>query len=254
MTVHIGSGPDTDNRDLQSICDHLAHLVRDTLKQHNIGAGILQSLRGRQHFLRLVRLSALHLESADLVNRLGFQSQVRANRNIVSGKMRNDLNLIVPAFQLDHHRTALLHKPDCVVERHTGLGVTHEGHIGDQKGAPKTASNGPRVINDVVNGDRHSCVVTLDYHSQRITHQNEIGSGRINQYRIARVVGSETGNRLTFLLHLLQSGDVDGRLRHAALFKLCVHGFGGYQAIAAAAGLKKCRPPVHRSICWKSCS
>ena len=59
----------------------------------------------------------------------------------------------------------------------------------------------------------------------------------------------EAGDSFALLLHFLQCRHINRWLRHAALFELRIHRCLGYQASAALTGLKKCRPPVVRSIC-----
>ena len=176
-----------------------------------------------EHLLGLLPVAPLHLEAADLVHGLRLQAQVRADRDVVPGQVLDDLDLPFPAFQLDHHRSAFLHQAHGVVERLRGIGVTHERHVRHQERAPEPAGDRARVVDDV--GDRHGHrrVVTLDDHAERIPYQHQVGAGQVDELREACVIGGETGDRFARRLHVPQRRHVDGRLRHAALFKLRIH-------------------------------
>ncbi len=200
-----------------------AHLVRHTLEQYDVSPGILQSLRRYQHLPGFVGLPALHLESPDLVHRLGFQSQVRAHGNIVTGQVFDNLHLVIATFEFDHHRTTVLHQANRVVERLVRLRVTHERHVGDEKRAPQAARNGPAVINDVIHGYRHRRIVPLDNHAERISDEHKVGARRIDQHRETGIVGRQAGDRVAIVFHFAQCRDIDRWLRHAALFELGVH-------------------------------
>jgi len=148
---------------------------------------------------------------------------VRTDRNIVTGEMLDDFHLVVAALELDHHCATFLHQPHGVIECLSRFGVAHERHVRDKKCSPQATGHRARVIDNVIDSDRHSRVVPLDYHAERITNQDQVRPGRIDQDGIARVVGGEAGNRLTVFFHLAQGGDINRGLRHAALFKLGVH-------------------------------
>ena len=58
------------------------------------------------------------------------------HRDVVAGKMLDDLDLPFAAFELDHHRAAVLHQPHRIVERLLVVRIAHERHVGDEEGAP----------------------------------------------------------------------------------------------------------------------
>ena len=70
LPIDMGASPDADYGDVERIRDHLTNFVRDALEQHEIGACVLKATRRITHIPCLIGLPALHLEPADLVNRL----------------------------------------------------------------------------------------------------------------------------------------------------------------------------------------
>ena len=82
---------------------------------------------------------------------------------------------------------------------------------------------GARMVDDVVDSDRHRRVVALDHHAERVAYQDEIGTGRVDQCRIAGVVGRQARDRRAVGSHLPEGRDVDRGPFHTALFELRIH-------------------------------
>ncbi len=223
LSVDMRAGTDADDGHLERLGDHLPHLVGDALEQHDIGTGVLQATRRLAHLAGLVRLPALYLEATDLVHRLRLQAEMRAHRYVVTSEVRDDLHLVVTTLELDHHGPALLHQAHRVLERLRRIAVAHERHIRDKEGPPQSPVHVATVIDHVFDRDRNRRVVSLDDHSQRVTDQHQVGSRRVNEQRETGIVGGQAGDRLAFVLHASQGGDIDRRLCHAALFKLRIH-------------------------------
>ena len=201
LAIDVRACTNSDNRHFENICHSLPDFARNTLEQDNVSSGILQLLCGLNHFASVLGLTTLHLESTKFVNRLGLQSQVRTNRNIMVGEMFNNIELAATALELDHHRATLLHKAHRVVERLRRVCIAHERHVSDEKCMAQASCNCSRVVHDVINRYRHCRIVSLYNHAERIANEHNVGTGRIDQGREARVVSSQTGYWLTVLFH-----------------------------------------------------
>lgn len=136
LPIDIRARSDSDDRNLQRLRRREPNFIRNALQQHNIRSCILQSPGRVHHDPCLIRFPPLHPKSANLVDRLRLEAQVRANRNVVPGQVFDDLDLIFSTFELDHHGATLLHQADGVIERLFGRPVTHKRHIGDEKCPP----------------------------------------------------------------------------------------------------------------------
>jgi len=249
LAINVRSGADAYDGNIQFPGRRLPDFIWNTLEQHDIGTCILQALCGIDHLARLIRLPALHLEATDFVHRLWLETQMSADGNVMAGKVPDNLDLTCTAFELDHHRATFLHQAHRVVECLTRVGIAHERHVGNEEGVPQAASDGPRVIDNIVDSYRYRRIVTLNHHAERVANEHEVRAGGIDQRCVTRIVSRQASDRLTILFHFSQCRDIDRRLGHTPLFELCIHKFARYQANAAATGLKKCRPPVVLSIC-----
>ena len=78
----------------------------------------------------------------------------------------NDVHLVVTPLKLHHHGTAFLHKPNRVFQRLTRLGVAHEWHVRYQERTPQATCHRLRMIDNIIDRDRHRCVVSLNNHAQ----------------------------------------------------------------------------------------
>ena len=201
LTVDVRACADTYCRHVKSIFHGLPNLIGNALEQDDVSSGILQLLCRLDHFTSVICLATLHLESTELVNRLGLQAQVGANRNIVVREMFDDLKLAAAALELDHHRTTLLHKSHRVVERLRRVCIAHERHVSDEKCMAQASGDRLRVVHDIVNSYRYRRIVSLYDHAERIANEHDVGTGRIDQGCIARVVSRQTGYGLTVLFH-----------------------------------------------------
>ena len=116
--------------------------------------------------LRRGIVAALHAKSTGLVHRLRLQAQVRAHRDVVARQELHDLELADAAFELHHLRAALLHEAHGVRQRDVGRRITRERQIGHEERPMQSTRHGFAVIDDVVHGDRHRGVVTLQHHAE----------------------------------------------------------------------------------------
>ena len=72
------------------------------------------------------------------------------------------------------------------------------------------ARHGPTVINHVIHGNRNSGFLTLEDHAERISDQEDIDAGIIQQPSKARIIGGQTGDLLARPFHVLQRHHCDG--------------------------------------------
>ena len=95
----------------------------------------------------------------------GFRPEVRAHGDVVAREEFDDLELAEPAFELHHLRAALLHEPHGVGQRDVRRRIARERQVGHQERTMQPARHRFAVIDDVVHGDRHRGVVTLQHHA-----------------------------------------------------------------------------------------
>ena len=72
LTVDVRACTDAYDRNVEGIFHGLPDFVGNTLEQNNVCSGILQLLCRLDHFASMIGLATLHLESTELVNRLGL--------------------------------------------------------------------------------------------------------------------------------------------------------------------------------------
>ena len=223
LAVDVRTGANPDNRHIQRIGYGLPDLVGHAFEQHDVRAGVLQLPGAVDHLLCLLRLAPLDPEAADLVHGLWFEPKMRAHRYVVPGQVLHDFDLPRATFEFDHHGAAILHQAHGILERLGGIRIAHERHVRQQERTPQAPRNITCMVNHVGHRHWHGRIVPLDDHAQRITHQHEIRAAGIDQCSITGVVRCQAGNWHAALFHFTQGSDIDRRLRHAALFELCVH-------------------------------
>ena len=110
LPVDVGARTDPDHGHLERVPDGLPEFARHAFEQDDIGTRILELLRRSLHVLCLFRIPALHAKPADLVYRLGLQPEVRANRDVVTREMLDDINLTLPPSSL-----IIIAPPSCIM-------------------------------------------------------------------------------------------------------------------------------------------
>ena len=149
---------------------------------------------------------------------------MRADGDVVTGQELDDAHLLRAALELHHARTALLHQAHGILQCLLRRGIAHERQIGDEERPVQAARHGPRVIDHVVDRDRHRGVVSLDHHAERVADQHQIDAGLIEQHRKTGVVTGERGDGLAVLAHAPQRRQRDGGSGGIPQLQLRVHG------------------------------
>ena len=209
LGIAVRTRADADHRNPQGIADPGSERCRNTLQQQQIRARILQ----RQGIVMdppgALLVTPLHPVTPQLVYRLGLQSEVRTHRNALTGEATHRLQLHGPSFQLHHLRPALFHQPAGVRNGLPRIHVGQERHIGHQQRPTATTGHAAGMVDHLVEGHRQGALLPLNHHSERIPHQQDLHPRRIEQRGEAAVVGGQTGELLSRLLHLLQGGEGD---------------------------------------------
>ncbi|VTQ32412.1 Uncharacterised protein [Pseudomonas aeruginosa] len=211
LAIGRRTGANPDHRDLHRLGDLFGQHAGHALQQQHGGAGLLQGDGIGAQLARLGFLAALDLEAAEQVDRLRGQAEMRADRHAHLCQAGDRLRQPGPTLQLDHV-CAGLHQADRV-----GKGLGHgmagfEGQVGDDQGTFVTAFHAGRVIGHFLVADRQGAVVTLQYHSERISDQKHVHAGLAGGVGEGGVVAGQHGDLLAALLQPLQGGQ--GYIRH----------------------------------------
>jgi hypothetical protein len=166
---------------------------------------LLEKLRVVEHPLGVVEIAALHAVPAELVHRLGRETDVSHHGN---GRIDNRSHRSFDATgALDLHRfgSALFHQPARAAHGVCGCClVAHERQIADHECAGARARHGLQVMHHLVDGDGQRVLVTQDHVSDAVADQDHLDARFVLEARSGKIVRGQHHDFLTATLHLLQ--------------------------------------------------
>ena len=98
LAVDMRTCADAYDRNIQSLRDRLADLVRHAFEQHQIGARTLQGDSVLYHLLGSCAVTPLHAKAADFVDGLGLKTHMGTHWNIMIAEALHDSYLTATAF------------------------------------------------------------------------------------------------------------------------------------------------------------
>ena len=170
------------------------------------------------------------------MHRLGLQAQMTAHRDAARDQKLNAARDPCAALELDHLR-ARSHQPRragvCLFRARL---VASERHVGDHECRARARGDAARVIDHLVERDWQRRRISTNDHAQRVSDEQRVDAGAIEQHGEARVIAGEHRDLLSLACHGREAGD--GTWRSG-----CGH---------CVPRLKNSRRPRMRSMCASS--
>lgn len=214
LAIGMWSGADADGGDRYRLVDRCSHVDRHTFNQDCKCARLFGRHRiGDQ----LVGVAVDAIAPFD-VNVLGAEPDMRHHRNSRRDDRFDATRLFRSTLQLDGVALRLLQNADAAFDAAIDPQLAFgKGKIDHHHRAPTGAADHLGVIDHLIHGDRQRRLVTLDDHRQRVTHQDHIDAGRVQQLGGWEVVGGQHGDPLAAIPHPLQASGRDSGWRARAL-------------------------------------
>ena len=129
LAVGVRAGADADHRHSHLAGDAGSECRGNAFEQYHVRPGLHQAPGVGHHTLGGFRALALDPVAAQLVDELGREAQVGADRHATLGELVDAFRHPVRALDLDHLGPRL-HQARGVVQALLGGGVAHEGQVG----------------------------------------------------------------------------------------------------------------------------
>ena len=189
LAVGGWSCTDPDRRDVELGGDGLAERVGDALEDDGEATGLLEAQRVSSDGVRRIDRTALHLETAHRSDRLGRQAQVAHHWNLSVDDRSHSGDPVGTALELDRIGPG----PDQHRGRFDRLDrrqvVAHPRQVADDHRRRLRSRHRSRVVRHHVDADLERVVVAEDHVGHRVTDQDEVDAGRVEQPSCRLVIG-----------------------------------------------------------------
>ena len=127
--------------------------------------------------------AALHLEAAELVDRLRRQAEMGLHRHFGRHQRLDDVD--ARPFDLDRRGAPLLDEAQGVRDRLIGTEMERAvRHVGDQQRALEPSAHRLHVMEHLVHGDRQGVGVAEHDHGERVADQHHVDAGGVGAPRL----------------------------------------------------------------------
>src|SRR5437867_6165073 len=186
-----GAGAYAYGGNAQPLSDQLAEAGRNRLEHQQLGPRRFELERVREQLLLRVLALALDTVAAELVHRLGRETEVTANRNAALREEAHRLREFRTALEL-HHLGAGRHQfgraAECLLRRFL---IASEGHVGDEETALAAARDAARMVGHVGERHRKRGLVSLQHHAERVSDEEAVETRGVEHRGEARVIAGE---------------------------------------------------------------
>jgi hypothetical protein len=190
----------------------LAEVGGHLLDHQGERAGLLQALRVVENALLFGDFLAARLVAAELVDALRREAEVAHHRDARIGEALHGRSERSAAFEFDGLGEAFLEQAAGVAQASFDADlVAQERHVADHHGALHGATDELAVVDHLVHRHRHRGVAALHDGGHRVTDEDDIDAGAVEQAREQVVVGGQRRDALTLRLHRAQRGGRDLR-------------------------------------------
>src|SRR6266568_3640578 len=222
LAIAMRACADADGWNFQAGSYRLRDGLGNRLEHQCKGACVLQRKRIRDQFLRCLVISGLLPHSSQMMHILRRQPEMSHNRETGLSKPPNGLRNGASALQLHGSSAPFLEEPCRVLHGLLGRNlVGQKGHVCHHQRAIGPSRNRTRMMDHRLEGYRNCRIQSQNDIPERISDEQKIDPGSIEQPGHSGIVGRQHDDSLAPLLHQdeVRHSDLSGRgVHHEDLF------------------------------------